>query len=287
MSAPIGILGGSGLYGMPGLVVSERRKVTTPFGAPSGPVVLGTLEGVPVAFLPRHGEGHRLTPSEVNYRANVWALKAVGVEILLSVSAVGSLQPHLHPGSLCLPTQFIDKTHRRECTFFGEGLVAHVGFAEPTSAWLRTQLREAAARIHLPLPEVGAYVNMEGPQFSTRAESRLHQAWGADLIGMTQATEAKLAREAELAWACLALVTDFDAWKDDEAVETHDVLAVMAANVDKAQSLIRAVVPGLADGPPEDEPARIALKFALLTAPDHVPAATRERLAPLTGRYGY
>ncbi|HJV21611.1 MAG TPA: S-methyl-5'-thioadenosine phosphorylase [Holophagaceae bacterium] len=287
MTAPIGILGGSGLYGMPGVVVAERREVTTPFGAPSGPVVLGTLEGVPVAFLPRHGEGHRLTPSEVNYRANVWALKQVGVEILLSVSAVGSLQAHLHPGTLCVPTQFMDKTHLRASTFFGEGLVAHVGFAEPTSAWLRGRLQAAAARLGLALPEVGTYVNMEGPQFSTRAESRLHQAWGADLIGMTQATEAKLAREAELVWACIALVTDFDAWKDDEAVETHDVLAVMAANVDKAQSLLRAVVQDLAAGAPTDEPARHALKFALMTQPAHVPAATAEKLRPLVGRYGY
>ncbi len=287
MTAPIGILGGSGLYGMPGVIVSERRTVATPFGEPSGPVVLGTLEGVSVAFLPRHGEGHRFTPSEVNYRANVWAMKAVGVEILLSVSAVGSLQGHLHPGTLCVPTQFIDKTHLRKSTFFGEGLVGHVGFAEPTSAWLRGKLRGAAARIGLELPEVGAYVNMEGPQFSTRAESRLHQAWGADLIGMTQATEAKLAREAELVWACIALVTDFDAWKDDEAVETHDVLAVMAANVDKAQALLRAVVMDLAAGAPADEPARHALKFALMTAPDHVPPATAAKLQPLIGRYGY
>jgi 5'-methylthioadenosine phosphorylase len=287
MTAPIGILGGSGLYGMPGVAVTERREIATPFGAPSGPVVLGSLDGVPVAFLPRHGEGHRFTPSEVNYRANVWAMKAVGVEILLSVSAVGSLQAHLHPGQLCLPTQFIDRTHRRESTYFGEGLVAHVGFAEPTSAWLRGKLREAAARLDLTLPEVGAYVNMEGPQFSTRAESRLHQSWGADLIGMTQATEAKLAREAELVWACIALVTDFDAWREDDAVETHDVLAVMAANVSKAQALLRAVVGDLAGGPPADEPARHALRFALMTTPDHVPAATAEKLHPLVGRYGY
>ena len=287
MTAPIGILGGSGLYGMPGVVVTERRSITTPFGEPSGPLVLGTLEGVPVAFLPRHGEGHRFTPSEVNYRANVWAMKATGVEILMSVSAVGSLQGHLHPGTLCLPTQFMDKTHRRESTFFGQGLVAHVGFAEPTSPWLRGKLSAAAARLGLELPEVGTYVNMEGPQFSTRAESRLHQSWGADLIGMTQATEAKLAREAELVWACIALVTDFDAWKDDEAVETHDVLAVMAANVGKAQSLLRAVVVDLAGGAPADDPARNALQFALMTTPDHVPAATTERLRLLVERYGY
>ncbi len=287
MTHPIGILGGSGLYDMPGVAVSERRDVATPFGAPSGPLVLGSLEGAPVAFLARHGEGHRLTPSEVNYRANVWAMKAVGVEILLSVSAVGSLQAHLHPGTLCLPTQFIDRTHRRENTFFGEGLVAHVGFAEPTSAWLRGQLRGAATRLGLELPEAGAYVNMEGPQFSTRAESRLHQSWGADLIGMTQATEAKLAREAELVWACLALVTDFDAWKDDEAVETHDVLAVMAANVGKAQALLAAVVPALAAGAPEGDPARSALRSALVTRPELVPEATRERLRPLVGKYGY
>jgi 5'-methylthioadenosine phosphorylase len=285
--APIGIIGGSGLYAMPGVVVRERRAVDTPFGAPSDSLLLGTLDGVEVAFLPRHGEGHRLTPSEVNYRANVWAMKKAGVEILLSVSAVGSLQGDHAPGTLRLPDQFIDKTVCRKSTFFGEGLVAHVGFAEPTSAWLRGKLVSAAAKIGLSLENGGTYVNMEGPQFSTRAESRLHRSWGADFIGMTQATEAKLAREAELVWASIALVTDFDAWKDDEAVETHDVLAVMAANVGKAQALLRAVVPLLKEGPPADEPARHALRHAIMTAPDHAPEEAKDRLRLLVGKYGY
>lgn len=279
--APIGIIGGSGLYAMPGVVVRERREVPTPFGAPSDPLIVGTLDGVEVVFLPRHGEGHRLAPSEVNYRANVYAMKAAGVEILLSVSAVGSLQEPLEPGMLCLPDQFIDRTHRRESTFFGGGLVAHVGFAEPTSAWLRGRLMEAAQTLALPLKNGGTYVNMEGPQFSTRAESRLHRAWGADLIGMTQATEAKLAREAQLVWASIALVTDFDAWKEDEAVATHDVLAVMAANVGKAQTLLRAVLPLLKDGAPADDPARSALAHAFLTAPERVTAEIRARLGVL------
>jgi 5'-methylthioadenosine phosphorylase len=285
--ATIGIIGGSGLYAMPGLEVRERRALTTPFGEPSDPLVMGVLNGVEVVFIPRHGEGHRFTPSEVNYRANVWALKAVGCSCALSVSAVGSLQAKHAPGLLYLPHQFIDRTHRRESTFFGQGLVAHVGFAEPTSAWLRHQLLEAAKGIGLPLGDGGTYVNMEGPQFSSRAESRLHQSWGADFIGMTQATEAKLFREAELPWACIALVTDYDAWRDDEAVETHDVLSVMAANVSKAQDLLRSVLPLVRSGPPAEDPALDALKFALLTSPTKASPEAKSRLALLVARYGY
>lgn len=282
----IGILGGSGLYGMDGVAVRERRVARTPFGESSAPLVLGTLDGVEVAFLPRHGEGHRLLPSEINYRANLWALKEAGVEVLLSVSAVGSLQARHAPGTLRLPDQFIDRTHGRASTFFGEGLVAHAGFAEPTCARLRSLLMEQGAALGLPLEDGGTYLNMEGPQFSTRAESRLHQSWGADFVGMTQATEAKLAREAELCFACIALVTDYDAWKDDAAVDTHEVLAVMAANVAKAEALLRASVKAVAEAP-RGCACGNALAQALLTRPEAVSESARTKLRPLIGKYGY
>ena len=288
MTSPIGIIGGSGLYAMPGVQDKIQKEVETPFGKPTDPVVLGRLEGVPVAFMSRHGVGHRLTPSEVNYRANIWALKSVGCEVLISVSAVGSLQELHTPGCLRLPDQFIDRTHLRPSTFFGNGMVGHVGFADPTSAWLRGKLLEAGRALDLPLENGGTYVCMEGPAFSTRAESRLHQSWGADFIGMTQVTEAKLAREAELAFATIALVTDFDAWRDTpEAADAHDIMAVMGANVAKAQALLRRVVVAIADGPPENEPARSALRTALITPPELVPAETRERLKLFIGKYGY
>jgi 5'-methylthioadenosine phosphorylase len=284
--ALIGILGGSGLYGMEGVSVRERRVARTPFGESSAPLVLGTLEGAEVAFLPRHGEGHRLLPSEINYRANIWALKEAGAEVLLSVSAVGSLQKQHAPGTLRLPDQFLDRTHGRQSSFFGDGLVAHAGFAEPTCARVRHLLMDAGVALALPMEEGGTYLNMEGPQFSTRAESRLHQSWGADFVGMTQATEAKLAREAELCFACIALVTDYDAWKDDEAVETHDVLAVMAANVAKAEALLKASVQTLATAPRTCACGQ-ALAHALLTRPEAVPEGTRIKLRAFIGKYGY
>lgn len=287
MHAPIGILGGSGLYRMEGLVLERTELVQTPFGEPSGPVHLGTLDGAPVAFLARHGEGHRFTPSEVPYRANLWALKYLGVERLISVSAVGSLQARHRPGDLRLARQFVDRTKLRRDTFFGEGLVAHVGFAEPTCPHLSEALMAAGRRLGLALEDGATYVCMEGPAFSTRAESRLHQSWGADLIGMTQVTEAKLAREAELCYACLALVTDYDAWREgEEAVDAASVLEVMQANVDKAQALLRAAVPVLA-GAARTCACGEALKAALFTAPEHVPDSARRRLHLLVAKYGY
>ena len=287
MRAPIGIIGGSGLYRMEGLVLDRAEVVETPFGPPSGPVHLGTLDGAPVAFLARHGEGHRFTPSEVNYRANLWALKYLGAERLISVSAVGSLQARHQPGELRLVDQFIDKTRHREDTFFGNGLVAHVSFAEPVCPHLTGALLTAGRALSLPLEDGALYVCMEGPAFSTRAESRLHQSWGADLIGMTQVTEARLAREAELCYACIALVTDYDAWREEEeGVDAASVLEVMHANVDKAQALLRRVVPRLSGA------ARLcacgeALKTALFSAPEVVPAETRQRLDLLVAKYGY
>ena len=287
MRAPIGIIGGSGLYQMEGLVLDRSVVVATPFGEPSGPVALGQLDGAPVAFLARHGEGHRFTPSEVNYRANIWALKSLGVERLISVSAVGSLQEAHEPGQLRLAKQFIDKTRHRQDTFFGEGLVAHVSFAEPTCLHLSETLLAEGRELDLPIEGGATYVCMEGPAFSTQAESRLHQSWGADLIGMTQVTEARLAREAELCYACIALVTDYDAWREEaEGVDAASVLEVMHANVDKAQRLLRAAVPLLSHA------ARTCacgdtLKAALFTAPAVVPRETRERLALLVAKYGY
>jgi 5'-methylthioadenosine phosphorylase len=288
MSHPIGIIGGSGLYVMEGLKVMDRQEVETPFGKPSGPLVSGALEGVAVAFLARHGEGHRLLPNEVPYRANLWALKQAGVQIVLSFSAVGSLQAAHPPGSLRIPDQFVDRTTRRESTFFGDGLVAHVGFADPTSAWLRRHLLTAGQELGLPISEGGTYLTMEGPQFSTRAESRLHQTWGMDFVGMTQGTEAKLAREAELVYATVALVTDYDAWRNREpGAEAHDLLATLAANIEKSHRLLRHVLQRLTSGAPEDEPALQALATALVTRPDHVPPTTRARLKLLIEKYGY
>jgi 5'-methylthioadenosine phosphorylase len=272
---------------MEGLALDRSLEVKTPFGEPSGPVHLGALDGAPVAFLARHGEGHRFTPSEVNYRANIWALKSVGVERLVCVSAVGSLQARHQPGQLRLVGQFIDKTRHRRDTFFGEGLVAHVSFAEPTCQSLSETVLTAGRELALPIEGDSLYVCMEGPAFSTRAESRLHQSWGADLIGMTQVTEARLAREAELCYACIALVTDYDAWREEEeGVDAHAVLEVMHANVDKAQALLRKVVPGLS-GSPRPCACGSALKAALYSAPETVSAETRQRLDLLVSKYGY
>ena len=287
MSTPIGIIGGSGLYRMEGLALDRAVAVKTPFGDPSDSVHLGNLDGAPVAFLARHGEGHRFTPSEVNYRANLWALKSLGVERLICVSAVGSLQARHRPGELRLVSQFIDKTRHRQDTFFGEGLVAHVSFAEPTCAQVSGALLSAGQGLSLPIEGDALYVCMEGPAFSTRAESRLHQGWGADLIGMTQVTEARLAREAELCYACIALVTDYDAWREEEdGVDATSVMEVMHANVDKAQALLRKVVPQLA-ATPRSCPCGHSLKTALFTAPEAVTPEARQRLDLLVGRYGY
>ncbi len=287
MNAPIGIIGGSGLYRMEGLSLERTELVQTPFGAPSGPVHLGLLDGAPVAFLARHGEGHRFTPSEVNYRANLWALKSLGVERLISVSAVGSLQARHKPGELRLVSQFIDKTRHRKDTFFGEGLVAHVSFAEPVCTHTTATLLKAGQALSIPIEGGSTYVCMEGPAFSTRAESRLHQSWGADLIGMTQVTEARLAREAELCYACIALVTDYDAWREEEeGVDAASVLEVMHANVDKAQRLLRKVVPQLASSPRSCACGE-SLKAALFTAPEAVTEDARKRLDLLVAKYGY
>ena len=280
----IGIIGGSGLYHIDGLEKVREVRVRTPFGAPSDALVVGNVGGVRVVFLSRHGRGHRTNPSSINYRANIYALKSVGVTQVISVSAVGSMKDSIHPGDVVLPDQFIDLTKRRVSTFFEEGIVAHVGFAEPICRWLADALEQAGRSVGASLQRGGTYVCMEGPQFSTKAESRLYRQWGVDVIGMTNMPEAKLAREAELCYATVALATDYDCWHEtEEAVTVEAILATLYKNVELAKQLLKSVVPTL-------EPDRTcgchqALKNALVTAPDHIPASTKRRLNLLIAPY--
>lgn len=281
-TAAIGVIGGSGLYGMEGLTRVRTVRVATPFGPPSDAVVVGDLDGVRVAFLSRHGRGHRLSPSEINYRANIYALKKLGVERVLSVSAVGSMKEALHPGHVVIPDQFYDHTKRRIGTFFEQGLVAHVGVADPVCGDEAGKLAEAARACGATVHEGGTYLCIEGPQFSTRAESRVYRQWGVDVIGMTNLPEAKLAREASLCYATMALVTDFDCWHEGhDAVTVDAVIATLRRNVALSQRVIRAVAPVLA-GTRSCVCAR-ALESAVITAPDAITAATRARLALLLG----
>jgi 5'-methylthioadenosine phosphorylase len=285
MASTLGIIGGSGLYELEGLTDVEAVRCTTPFGAPSDAIVRGHLGDVTLLFLPRHGRGHRIPPHRINYRANVFALKALGAEQVVSVSAVGSLREDIAPGDMVLVDQFIDRTRQRSGTFFDDcGVVAHVGFAEPTDAALRDALRDAVhvagGRVHTG----GTYVCMDGPQFSTRAESLMYRSWGAHVIGMTNLPEAKLAREAELPYATLAMSTDYDCWHQTEEVVTVEaVMAVMAKNVDLAKNTLRALVPRLPIA--SQSPAANALQYAILTAPNQISSETRALLAPLIGKY--
>ncbi len=279
----LGVLGGSGLYDFDGLSEARLDEVSTPFGPPSAPVASGRIGSTRLLFLPRHGRGHRYSPSEINYRANVFALKTLGAERVLSVSAVGSLREGLAPGDFVLPDQFIDKTWGRASTFFGDGVVGHVGFAEPTCAAFAAAVAAAAASGGKRLHRGGTYVCMEGPQFSTRAESQLHRSWGADVIGMTGATEAKLCREAEVCFASLALVTDYDAWHAEEAaVSVEAVIAVLRANVAGAQDIIRRLGDHVASAAPCG--CARAAAHAIITAPDAISAEARGRLRLLHGR---
>jgi 5'-methylthioadenosine phosphorylase len=280
----IGIIGGSGLYDMAELSDREDRVVTTPFGDPSGPYVIATLRGRRVAFLARHGAGHRLLPSELNFRANIYGFKALGVEWILSASAVGSLREDYRPQDLVVPDQFFDRTRGRVSTFFGDGIVAHVGFAHPfcrpLSGVLYTAAVGAGARVH----QGGTYVCMEGPQFSTLAESRTYRAGGFDVIGMTNLQEAKLAREAEICYTTLALVTDYDCWHPDHDSVTVDlIVAHLMANAAMAQRVIASAVEQLPIAR-TCECAR-ALASAIITRPDAIPAAARDRLHLLVGKY--
>jgi 5'-methylthioadenosine phosphorylase len=279
-NAAIGVMGGSGLYAMEGLTAAREHHIETPFGATSDPVLSGYLDGVPVVFLARHGKGHRLIPSEVPYRANVYALKTLGVRYLLSVSAVGSLRENIEPLDFALPDQFIDLTKHRESTFFGQGAVAHVSMAEPVCGALSGAVAQAVAD---SAPEVrlhrgGAYVCIEGPAFSSRAESNWYRSIGASVIGMTSMPEAKLAREAEIAYATLALVTDYDCWHPHEAHVSADLaLKNLARNAANAQRVIRALAQRLHHAPPHSA-AHTALATALVTRPEQMNAAARTRL---------
>ncbi|MGH9475814.1 MAG: S-methyl-5'-thioadenosine phosphorylase [Terriglobales bacterium] len=284
-TAPVGIIGGSGLYSMPGLEVVEERCIETPFGAPSDALVVGRLDGVPVVFLARHGRGHRFNPSEVPYRANLFAMKSAGVEQILSLSAVGSLKQEYEPLHFVLPDQFIDRTKARVDTFFQEGLVAHVSMAEPTCARLRAVLGNACAEARVTVHRGGVYVNMEGPAFSTRAESNLYRRWGGDVIGMTNLTEAKLAREAEICYATVAMVTDYDCWQEGHAaVSVAEIIANLERNAANACTVVRVAVRQLA-GAERSCGCGSALRHALITATQHIPVATRTRLRPLIGKY--
>jgi 5'-methylthioadenosine phosphorylase len=282
--AEIGIIGGSGLYAMPGLTNIHEERVTTPFGDPSEAFILGDLEGRKVAFLARHGRGHRILPSELNFRANIYAMKKLGVERILSVSAVGSLKEEHKPGDFVVPDQFIDRTFHRISTFFGDGIVGHVAFGDPVCATVAKTIFEASKSEGVEAKPSGTYVCMEGPQFSTRAESNLYRSWGADVIGMTNLQEAKLAREAEICYATAAMVTDYDCWREGHDDVTIDqIVKVMHQNAANAGRVVKAAVAAM---PRERKcPCTSALQFALLTGPDAIPAAAREKLDLLIGKY--
>jgi 5'-methylthioadenosine phosphorylase len=283
-SPRVGIIGGSGLYDMAELTDREERDVSTPFGQPSAPLVLATLRGQRVAFLARHGIGHHLLPSELNFRANIYAMKSIGVEWILSASAVGSLREELKPQDLVIPDQFYDRTRGRIGTFFGEGLVAHVGFAHPFCRPLSDLLHAAARHAGAAVHKGGTYVCLEGPHFSTMAESRAYRAAGFDVIGMTNLQEAKLAREAEICYTTLALVTDYDCWHPDhESVTVDMIVANLTANASMAQQVIANAVSRLPIA--RDCECSRALATAIITRRDVIPAATREKLGAIVGKY--
>ena len=279
----LAVIGGSGLYELPGIEDVEPVRCRTPFGDPSDELMRGRLGDVWVIFLARHGRGHRHLPTEINFRANIFALKQLGAEWLVSVGAVGSLREHLAPGHVVVPDQFIDRTVARPSTFFGRGIVVHVSLADPVCAVLSGLVAESARAAGGTVHRGGTYICMEGPQFSTRAESHLYRQWNADVIGMTNWQEAKLAREAEICFASMALVTDYDCWKTDEHVVIADVLRVLAANSD----LARRAVAGVAEHLPEGRscPCAQALEHAIITDRARIPAALRRELAPLIGKY--
>lgn len=283
----IGIIGGSGLYAIEGLAGVEWVRVDTPWGPPSDEILTGSYAGVPVAFLPRHGRGHAQSPTSINYRANIDALKRLGVTDVISVSAVGSFREEMAPGDFVLVDQFIDRTVNREKTFFGAGLVVHVSLADPVCRRLRGALAEAARSHAITCHEGGTYLAMEGPQFSTLAESRMYrEGWGCDVIGMTNMPEAKLAREAELCYATVAMVTDYDSWHPHHGeVDIQSILKVAAENADKARRLVAAVVPLLANRPaPCPHGCDRALEYAVLTAPERRDPAALAKLDAVAGR---
>src|SRR5580700_7540728 len=282
--AEIGIIGGSGLYSMNGLTQTKEVQVKTRFGEPSDRVVLGMLEGKRVAFLARHGRGHRILPGEINFRANVYAMKLLGVERMVSVSAVGSLMEELQPGEFLVPDQFVDRTKNRVSTFFGEGLVAHVAFDKPTCGQVSGVLADASVHCGVMVHRRGTYVCIEGPQFSTLAEANMHRQLRFEVIGMTNVTEAKLAREAEICYATIAMITDFDCWHPEHAsVTASEIIATLVANAENAQRVLREAVRAM----PAERNCKCgsALKHALVTDMKLVPNATKKKLAAIIGKY--
>lgn len=282
--AEIGIIGGSGLYAMAGLTATKEVKIKTPFGEPSDAIVIGALEGKRVAFLARHGRGHRILPSEINFRANVYAMKLLGVQRIVSVSAVGSLKEDLRPGEFLVADQFVDRTKLRVSTFFGEGLVAHVAFDKPTCGQVSAVLADASEVCGVKVHRRGTYVCIEGPQFSTLAEANMHRAMKFDVIGMTNVTEAKLAREAEICYATIAMITDFDCWHPQhESVTASQIIATLTQNGENAQKVLREAVRAM----PEERACKCgaALRHALVTDLKLVPNATKKKLDAIIGKY--
>jgi 5'-methylthioadenosine phosphorylase len=284
MTVQIGIIGGSGLYDMAELTDREEKSISTPFGDPSGPYVIGTLGGRRAAFLARHGAGHRILPSELNFRANIYGFKVLGVERILSASAVGSLKDAYKPLDILIPDQFFDRTRGRISTFFGRGIVGHIAFAHPLCGDLSKIAADSAESVGATVHRGGTYVNMEGPQFSTLAESRLYRSWGMDVIGMTNLQEAKLAREAEICYATLALVTDYDCWHPDHDSVTVDmIVANLTQNAKTAQQAIAKAIGSLPAA--RACACQDALATAIITRPDAVPEQTKKDLAPIIGKY--
>jgi 5'-methylthioadenosine phosphorylase len=284
VKATIGIIGGSGLYSMRGLTETREIRAKTPFGDPSDAIVLGTLEGKRVAFLARHGRGHRILPGEINYRANIYAMKLLGIERVVSVSAVGSLREDLRPGEFLVPDQFFDRTNRRISTFFGDGMVAHVSFAHPTCGQMSGVLADACVHQGVMVHRRGTYICLEGPQFSTLAEAHVHRQLRFDVIGMTNVTEAKLAREAELCYATIAMITDYDCWHPEhESVTASQIIATLDQNAENAQRVLREVVREM----PGERTCKCgsALRHALVTDLHLVPKRTQKRLVAIIGKY--
>ena len=284
MKVRVGVIGGSGLYSMPGFEDRREESLDTPWGPPSDSYILGRCSEQPVAFLARHGRGHRLSPSEINYRANIYGMKMLGVERILSLSAVGSLREELHPKDFLIPDQFLDRTRGRASTFFGEGLVAHISFADPVCPQLGEVVESACRSVGVSARRGGTYLCMEGPAFSTKAESNLYRSWGMDVIGMTNLQEARLAREAEICYVTLAMVTDYDCWHPEHAAVTvEQVLSYLAANAQNAQAVVAEAIRRL----PEERKCRCgsALRHALMTERSAIPEATKRKLGLLVEKY--
>jgi 5'-methylthioadenosine phosphorylase len=280
----VGVIGGSGLYEMEGLEDVQTISLTTPFGDPSDSFVVGRLEGVKIAFLPRHGKGHRISPSSLNFRANIYAMKLLGAQWIIGVSAVGSMKESIHPGDMVISNQFIDRTTGRPSTFFSDGIVAHISFADPVCPVLGQILFQAGKEVGATVQKDGTYLCIEGPQFSTRAESRLYRTWGVDVIGMTNLPEAKLAREAEICYATIAFATDYDCWHQEAGdVSIGEVLRILAQSTKIAKSAIRNAVKHL----PEKRECicATALKYALITGKKMIPEKTKKDLEPIIGKY--